>query len=309
MSKATARQAPPPVGLPRARPEPSGRPYVRRSNVGFKKGRKQSLLEGYFPPSTPVAERPPIGPETYDIVAEPGVVTVAARVRGRTRLLTPADIDLVDLYDLEEISRPTTWQAQRNFTGKFMIRNPRGDFHGWFWSRLELEHYRELEWEGYDEFNTQFLRVDWHWPDDTTEHHEVDAGMRRDGQFTLLDISAHKRLTDEKRRLFDLTAITCLAHGWNYEVGTDKGFSTVRRANLAYFATTASHAPVQRLWRAPVSFAGLVRGYGGGPEGYTKAVRALWQREYFIDMQEPLERASRLTDWPPASPREGWGAT
>jgi len=284
------------------------RPYQRPNVVGFKRGRRQCFLDGDLPAKpTAFAQRPVISAETLDLLAQPGVVRVAVRPRGRTRLVGPADLCGADLYDLEEITRPTTWQAQKNFTGKVAIAHPRGDFHGWYWSDLEYDHYLELAWEGYDEFNTQFLRIYWHWPDGTVEFHDVDAGVVRDGQLTLVDITARVYLTPEKRRLFTLTSLTALVHGWEYEVGTDGGLPEVRRANLAFIEMASEHPPVERIAGTPMTFTGLVNAYGGGRTGRTRALRALWQRDFFIDMNSELRPSSWLSSRP-RSARRVWRA-
>jgi hypothetical protein len=137
------------------------------------------------------------------------------------------------------------------------------------------------------------------------EFHDPDAAYRRDGQLTLFDVTAEVFLTPEKKRLFTLTSLTSLVHGWEYEVGTERGLPEVRRANLAFIEMASAHAPVGRVPRKPMTFAGLTNAYGGGPGGRTRALRALWERSYFIDMGDELRPSSWLTTRP-RSPRRAW---
>lgn len=296
---------PPPEGLWRSQDGIWRRPYERRSTPGFKRGRRLCFLDGNLPRPTPHARRSAITPQMIDALNQPGVVRIAARPRGHTRMLTANDIDALDLYELAEITRPSTWRTQRNFTGKVSIPHARGTFHGWYWSDLEYDHYLELAWEGFDELNTQFMRIYWHWPDGTVEHHDPDAAYRRDGQFTLFDVTAEDLLDDKKRRSFDLTMLTANTFGWNYEVGTERRLPEVRRANLAFIELASEHPPVPRVLRTPLSLSGLASAYGGGAAGNTRALRALWQREYFIDMRESLDSTCLLAGVP-RTPRRSW---
>lgn len=280
--------------------------HYRRPNwPAFRAGRGARFLAPLDRTGRPVGRN-----SATEDAAEPTAtsVSIGVIVRGTEVALSPYEFDQLDLYDLEEIGRPTSYPDMTNRVGKVPILTDRGYHHVWVESDLEADHLLELQWAGVDELNTQCFELRVEFSDGTLRTRRPDGVVRRDGRTTVVDITAECYLDDEKARSYDLAADMCAAAGWGYEVGTDRTLSAVRRANLNYL-TMCEDIDVEPLpGPRPRSVGELVDAYGGGPQGHQLAYGALWHRRYWLDMTSPLEDTSRLTKREPGPVRFTWGA-
>lgn len=232
---------------------------------------------------------------------------IAVILRGNEVSLGPSEIDQLELYNLEEVERPSSYPDMRNKIGKFPVLTDRGYHHVWFESELEADHYQELVWDGVDELNTQCFELRAVLDDGSVRTRRPDALVRRAGATIVIDITSEAFLHDEKADSFDFTADICAAVGWSYMVGTDRTLRPQRRANLN-FLTMVEDLDVEPVGGPqPRTVGDLAEAYGGGADGHQLAYAALWRRHYWINMDKPLEDTSRLSSRAPGPVLFAWG--
>lgn len=299
----------------RGAPRSSGglSPYEPPPLIGARKGRRnlfvpQGSSAGSFEEALSLRRELPSA-----LRAIASTCVMVTRHRGGTgRPMSPADFDSILLRELLPVRRPPAYTDMGHFTGKHATHDAFGPFAVWFESLLELDHLREIEWEGVDELNTQVIQLRWTLPSGRCLYHYPDIVFRAGDHTVLVDVSTRSRLTEERCLAFDLTALSCGRWGWAFEIATDE-LSTTRRRNLRYIAAGRDNGELAPpRWDAksrPQTMWGLVLAEGGGAAGWQNAVSRLWRREIGMDLDALLDDTTVLIDAPAASPRRRWAVS
>jgi hypothetical protein len=279
--------------------------------IGARRGRRTVLID---PPRNVASDRELTVLLGRNRAANVRAIAATARATIRQRgveiTVTPDLVDLVPTRELLPVRRPASYPAMTNYISKEVVYAPDGNLQVWSESFNERKHLYELAWEGVNDLNTQSLMLWWTLPTGRIVPHFPDF-LGRDDRWhtTLYDIYAEYYMDDHRRDLYDLTAATCQAIGWGYEVGKDD-ISDLRVRNVRNIFRFGEGepvpAPVDWQGRGIRSLAGLAAAEGGGELGWERAYARLWRREVGFDPEKPLVDYTALTPTLPASPRHTW---
>lgn len=279
--------------------------------IGARRGRRTILIN---PPTNVASEREVAALLSRDRGRQVRAIAATARATIRQRgveiTVRPEMLDLVPTRELLPVRRPPAYESMVNYVSKEVVRAPDGNLQVWSESFNERKHLFELAWEGVNDLNTQSLLLWWTLPTGRIVHHVPDF-LGRDGTWhtTLYDIYSDYFMDETRHHQYDLTAATCEAIGWGYEVGKDD-ISDVRVHNVRTLFGSGEHEPALPPldWRSAGirTLAGLAVAEGGGEVGWERAYTRLWRREVGFDPGGQLEDWTVLTPELPASPRRTW---
>ena len=228
-------------------------------------------------------------------------VTVRRRSRGtdssRVEDLPLDEAATLTPDSLMEVRRPVSYKGMRNYIGRMALPSQAHDAHaGWFESRNEQEHYRELLMRhSVVQMATQPLRLAWAFPSGVRTHVPDAFHLTADGQLTLVDVTRRQRLeTPEAMAIFLLAAATARAMGWRYELRDELSQQHQRNVSLIY-----SHRhvmPSTPTWRSAAKGmpatqqlrqAAQTLGTASSPN-YAAVWHLAATRHLFIDLAQPL---------------------
>ena len=198
---------------------------------------------------------------------------------------------------LLEVRRPVSYKGMRNYIGRMALPSQVHEAHaGWFESRNEQEHYRELLMRhAVVQMATQPLRLAWAFPSGVRTHVPDAFHLTVDGRATLVDVTRRKRLeTPEAVAIFLLAQATARAMGWRYELHDELSPQHQRNVSLVYSHRHAT--PSTHTWRAAVKGmpatqqvlqAAQTLGAGTSPN-YAAVWHLVATRHLFIDLARAL---------------------
>lgn len=136
-----------------------------------------------------------------------------------------------------EVRRPVSYRGMLNYIGRMALPSQVHEAHaGWFESRNEQEHYRELLMRHpIVQMATQPMRMAWAFPTGIRTHVPDAFHLTVDGRITLVDVTRRKRLeTPEALAIFLLAQATARALGWGYELRDELSPQHQRNVSLVY---------------------------------------------------------------------------
>lgn len=143
-----------------------------------------------------------------------------------------------------DVRRSVSYVGQQNYAGTVVTPTQ-----WWAWRAVWCESFNErynyldliLE-RGARQVATQCMRLEWRFPSGQRTHVPDAFVLLHDGTRLLVDVTTTKRLEDPAARaVFALTAQTCAALGWEYEVRTELPLQ--RQRNLSFLRTFQSCPP------------------------------------------------------------------
>lgn len=212
------------------------------------------------------------------------------------------DLSLDEAADLTsdsllEVRRPVSYAGMSNYIGRMALPSQAHEAHaGWFESRNEQEHYRELLMrQPIVQMATQPMRLAWAFPSGVRSHVPDALHLTIDGRVTLVDVTRRRRLeTPEAVAIFLLAQATARALGWRYELRDELSAQHQRNVSLVYsHRHPTSSTP---MWRAAVKGmpasqqvlqAAQSLGSGTSPN-YAAVWHLVATRHLFIDLARAL---------------------
>ncbi|WP_460604838.1 hypothetical protein [Jatrophihabitans fulvus] len=241
-----------------------------------------------------------------------------ARIRYRTAddeyEIPITELATINPDELEPVRRPPSYHEMRNYIGRCSVPT-RGEARSvWFESLIELAHLRNLLVGGQvTEVATQPFVLVWSIGSGTVWHVPDIALRLRDGQSMVIDVTRRDRLATPRRiAIFELTAATLAAAGWEYQVRTE--LSDQRVTNLAnvYACRHASEEQRDR-WTAvardlpiwPMELGALGRKVDV-ESGVAAVLHLVSTGRLFIDLDQPILPSSLVHRERPTEGNPEW---
>ncbi len=210
---------------------------------------------------------------------------------------------------LELVRVPSSHVGMPNYIGVTVVPDGPGLRRGvWFESFNELHHLLDLMIDGGSRsVVTQPAPFEWCFPKGGVREHTPDILVTdADERPVLVDVTRAQKVTDDAALLtiLALTAATCAALGWGYEVRTE--LPPQRCRNLRFLAGFRDELPaateVLEAVRSASRFDELERALGGG-DSRAKALRAVANGAVHLDLDQGIAPHSAVSTAPVISAR------
>lgn len=177
----------------------------------------------------------------------------------------------------------------------------------WFESFNEMHHLMDLVLVGRAvDVVTQPVRFEWRFPRRGLREHTPDALVAlRDGRLLLVDVTRAEKLRTDPRlgAILTLTAETCRAIGWEYQVRTELPAQRCRNLRFLWGDFGRETVPDETV-RMTGQSAGRVRVADieaalACPDARRRVLAAMASGQLFVDLDQPLAPWSPVYGTPP----------